>query len=270
MSRTGSWDVVALLAIAVIGLLIWFVASILRKRMQPVTVFEYQTGLRYKNGKLVETLGPGRYSLFWPSTAITVEDMREQLLVVGGQEMLTSDNLAVKVSLAVRHRTADARKKASHAQEPDQLLYSDLQVALRQAVASRTLEALLAERGGISQDLTAAVSAKATARGVEVIGVDVRDLMLSGETKRAYTDIFRAKKDGEAALERARGETAALRNLANGARLLQGNPALFNLRLLQTLTTSAAKGATVVLNTSGEPMLMTGTPPSAAKDEVVE
>jgi hypothetical protein len=98
----------------------------------------------------------------------------------------------------------------------------------------------------------------------------VRDLMLSGETKRAYTDIFRAKKDGEAALERARGETAALRNLANGARLLQGNPALFNLRLLQTLSTSAAKGATVVLNTSGETMMPMGGATSASKDEAVE
>ncbi len=252
------------------GLLIWLAASILRKRMQSVTVFEHQAGLRYTNGKLVETLGPGRYSLFWPNTSITVEDMREQLLVVGGQEMLTADYLATKVSLAVRHRTADARQKALSAQSAEELLYNDLQVALRQAVAARTLEVLLAERGTLAQDILTVVRAKATTRGVDVLGVDVRDLMLSGETKRAYTDIFRAKKDGEAALERARGETAALRNLANGARLLQGNPALFNLRLLQTLTTSAAKGATVVLNTSGEPMVMTGSAPSVARDEAVE
>ena len=64
--------------------------------------------------------------------------------------------------------------------------------------------------------------------------------------------MFKAKKEGEAALERARGETAALRSLANGARTLKNNPALFNLRLLQLISDPSAKGATIVLNTSGE------------------
>ena len=247
-------------------LMIWLVAT-LRRNAAYVTVFEHQAGLRYQNGKLAAVLGPGRYSTFWPGTVIQVEDMREQLTVIAAQEMLTADTLPLKISIAVRHRTSDARLKAVAAQNPLQLLYNDIQIALRQVVSARPLEVLLADRGAIAHDLKATAAAQALARGMEVISVEVRDVMLSGEGKRAYADIFRAKKDGEAALERARGETASLRHLANAARLLQGNPALFNLRLLQTLTTAGAKGATVVLNTSGAPVLDLS---AAAKPEAPE
>lgn len=239
--------IIAVLVLAAIWLLVRLVAL---DRFW-VTVFEYQTGLLYKKGRLERTLGPGRYFALSPGTSIVVEDMREQLLSVPGQEVLTSDNLAVKVSLFARVRVADARVKALTAEAPLDILYSDMQVALRRAVATRALEALLSNRGTIGTEVAAAAKASAASRGLEVLTVDVLDVMLTGEAKRAYADIFRARKDGEASLERARGETAALRSLANGARMLNGNPALYNLRLLQALSMPTGKGATIVLNTSG-------------------
>ncbi len=259
MSRVGALDwAIAMVGFALVFILaIWAVAAVQRRKWT-TTIFEYQRGLRFKDGRIVETLGPGRHQSWWPGTTISIEDMREQLLVVPGQEVLTADNLAVRLSLSVRYRTADPRLKATSADNHYNFIYDDLQIALRKAVLTRTLEVLLAERGGIAGELLAAAAPKSKARGVEIVDVDVRDIMLAGETKRAYADIFRAKKDGEAALERARGETAALRNLANGARLLDSNPALFNLRLLQTLSTSASKGATVVLSTTGMPMAAAG------------
>lgn len=266
MSNAAGWDAVHVLVLLTAGLLAWLAVAALRRREWTTTIYEFQAGLRYKDGKIVETLGPGRHATWWPGTAITTEDMREQLMVVPGQEVLTADNLAVRLSLAVKHRIADVRRKALSAPNHMELIYNDAQIALREAVVTRTLESLLAERGGIGREVLAAMAEGSKARGVEITVVEVRDLMLSGETKRAYADIFRARKDGEAALERARGETAALRNLANGARLLNGNPSLFNLRLLQTLSTSAAKGATVVLNTSGEPMPATAAAASGAAD----
>lgn len=266
MSSAGGWDVVYVLVLLTTGLLAWLAIAALLRRAWTTTIYEFQAGLRFKDGKIVETLGPGRHFSWWPGTAITAEDMREQLMVVPGQEVLTADNLAVRLSLAVKHRTTDVRRKALSAANHPELIYNDAQIALREAVVTRTLEALLAERGGIGREVLAKMADASKARGVEIVAVEVRDLMLAGETKRAYADIFRAKKDGEAALERARGETAALRNLANGARLLNSNPALFNLRLLQTLGTSASKGATVVLNTTGMPMA--GVQPGANAGDV--
>ena len=72
---------------------------------------------------------------------------------------------------------------------------------------------------------------------------------LSAEEKAAAdrADVLKAKQEGQAALERARGESASLRNLANAARVLEGNPALMNLRLLQSLTAAQNSGNTLVL-----------------------
>jgi hypothetical protein len=72
----------------------------------------------------------------------------------------------------------------------------------------------------------------------------VKDIMFPGELKNVFAKVLKAKKEGLAVLEKARGETAALRNLANAAKMLEGNPALMQLRILQSLDTGA--GNTVV------------------------
>lgn len=84
--------------------------------------------------------------------------------------------------------------------------------------------------------------------GLELLEIDIRDIMLPGELKQAYSQVLRARKEGEAALEKARGETAALRNLANAAKMMDDNPALMQLRALHAM--SESKGGTVVLGLS--------------------
>ena len=71
--------------------------------------------------------------------------------------------------------------------------------------------------------------------------------MLPADLKRAFCDVVKAKQEGQAALERARGESASLRNLANVARVLEANPALMNLRMLQSLASAQNAGNTLVL-----------------------
>ncbi|GAC1639633.1 MAG: hypothetical protein NVS9B14_20910 [Candidatus Acidiferrum sp.] len=88
-------------------------------------------------------------------------------------------------------------------------------------------------------------SSKAQALGLKLISADVKDIMFSGEMKKAFAQVIKAQKDGLAALERARGETAALRHLANAARTLNDNPNLLQLRALQSLGESS--GNTLVL-----------------------
>ena len=74
---------------------------------------------------------------------------------------------------------------------------------------------------------------------------------MPNDLKRAFADVLKAKQEGQVALERARGESAALRNLANAARVLEGNPALMNLRLMQSLATAQNAGSTLVLGIPG-------------------
>jgi regulator of protease activity HflC (stomatin/prohibitin superfamily) len=71
--------------------------------------------------------------------------------------------------------------------------------------------------------------------------------MIPAELKRAFTEVLKSKQEGQAALEPARGEGAALRNLANAAKLLEGNPTLMNLRFMQSLSAEQNAGSTLVL-----------------------
>ncbi len=72
----------------------------------------------------------------------------------------------------------------------------------------------------------------------------------TAELKKSFSEVVRARQEGQAALERARGETAALRNLANAARMLENNPALQNLRWLQAVSELGTKGGSVVVHLS--------------------
>ena len=88
--------------------------------------------------------------------------------------------------------------------------------------------------------------------------------MFPGDVKKAFTEVLKAKQEGQAALERARGESAALRNLANAARLLENNPALQNLRLMQSMS---AAGNTLVMGLpTGFVPLKAGKPVSPGSD----
>jgi regulator of protease activity HflC (stomatin/prohibitin superfamily) len=79
--------------------------------------------------------------------------------------------------------------------------------------------------------------------GINVQAVEVKDVMFPGDLKKVFAEVLKAQKEGQAALERARGETAALRNLANAARMLENNPALMNLRLLQSIAAATGNGS---------------------------
>ena len=128
-------------------------------------------------------------------------------------------------------------------------LYVALQAGLREAIAGRTADEMLAARGEIGPAVGAAVASELARIGVELLGVDVRDVMVPAELKRAFAGIVAARREGEAALERARGETAALRSLANAGRLVEDNPGLLQLRVLQQL--GASSGNTIMLGWPG-------------------
>ena len=114
-------------------------------------------------------------------------------------------------------------------------------------VAAQPAEALLGNRLNIARQLVEAVQPEAEKIGVQMHAIEVKDVMLPGELKRVFTEVLKARQEGQAALERARGESAALRNLANAARLLENNPALHNLRLMQSISAAGAAGNTLVM-----------------------
>jgi regulator of protease activity HflC (stomatin/prohibitin superfamily) len=180
-----------------------------------------------------------------PFTEIQLMDGRPTALTVPGQEILTTDGVALRVSLTARYVVADPVSAITNDQNYVNALYAALHAGLREVIAGRSADDILAARGELGPAVGSAVASELARIGVELLGVDVRDVMVPGELKRAYAGIVAARREGEAALERARGETAALRSLANAGRMIEDNPGLLQLRWLQQLGSSS--GNTVML-----------------------
>lgn len=213
--------------------------------MATITVMDWQCTLLFTDGRFTRVLEPGRHRYrAWRTTRHTV-DMRRRTLVVAGQDLLTSDSVTLKVSLLVTWRVVDPVAFVTTATHPDQDLHTAAQLAIRDAVAAVSLAELLADRNRLATGLTEAVAGRVDGLGVEVLLAVVRDLMLPGELRRAVTETLLAREKGRAELERARAEAAALRTLANAARLMEEHPALLRLRTIQA---AEAPGSTVVLS----------------------
>ena len=212
---------------------------------------ESHAGLLYHHGVFVRVLNAGRHILWGFGWSLNTMDLRRSFTLVAGQEVLTADNVALKLSLLVTHQVADPVKAMHETQNWATDLYNAAQLALRAVVGGVAVEALLNQRVEIGAQLLARVQADAAKIGINVHAVEVKDVIFPAELKRAFADALKAKQEGLAALERARGESAALRNLANAARVLEGNPALMNLRVLQSLSAAQSAGNTLVLGVPG-------------------
>ncbi|WP_404386164.1 slipin family protein [Knoellia locipacati] len=213
-----------------------------------VTVPAHTVAVELVDGTPVRVLDPGRHRRARRATYVQV-DVREQLLAVAPQEILTVDGVQVRVSAAVRWTVADPVAWLERATDPLGLVYLGTQVALRDAVAGLTLDTVSQRGSGLDAvALTAAVASVARPVGVAVTEVVVKDVILPAEVRAATLELATARRRGAAQLEIARAETAALRSLANGAKLLDDHPALARMRLVQALPYGAQLVVTV-----GEP-----------------
>lgn len=210
-----------------------------------VTVYEYQKALKYTKGRYMATLGPGQYWVVSRFSSIVPVDIRPEFITIQGQDVLSADGVTLKVSLAAEFQVADPNVAINKNVNFRTSLYLTLQMALREIVGKEKIDTLLENRAGISGKLMELTSEKASELGLKLILADIKDIMFPGEMKKAFAQVVKAQKDGMAALERARGETAALRSLANAARTMDGNPNLLQLRALQALADSS--GNTLVL-----------------------
>lgn len=202
---------------------------------QATTIFEYQRGLLYRNGKFRKVLPPGRHWHFRPWETVAKVDIREDIVTIPGQEVLSADNVSVKTSIALRYRVEDPSLAVNRMSNYRDALYLAAQIAVRNIVGSMEIEELLAKRTEIGKRLLEDCRPAAREMGIELVAADIKDVMFPGELKNIFAQIVNARKEGQAALERARGESAALRNLANAAHLLEENPNLRHLRLFQVL-----------------------------------
>lgn len=169
-------------------------------------------GLYYENGKLTKVLSAGRYKIpakRWflkklPTVECLLVDVRERELTIKGQEILTADKVAVRVSILVQFRVTDPQAAIHTVEKFEDRLYTDVQLAARRSLASMTLEEILTNRNRLSEDILSDVKESATGYGVAIRRADVKDLIFPGNLQEIMNRVLAAERNSQAQLVEAR------------------------------------------------------------------
>jgi regulator of protease activity HflC (stomatin/prohibitin superfamily) len=225
--------------------------------LQTVVVHPYEKVVMFVDGDLHQVLAEGRHGFHTTGRVVTFArvDQREQELQIAGQEVMTADKVTLRVNLLVHFQVVDPARALSAASNVRDLLYSTAQLASRRMVAGQRLDQLLERRNDLASEMLAVVKPRATAWGVEVIGLDVKDVVLPGDMKLILNQVIQAEKQAAANVILRREETAATRSLANTARLLEANPTLMRLKELEALEKIADHVGDVTLVTTPEALV---------------
>ena len=210
-------------------------------------------GVYFRNGRYVELLESGRYA-FWKKTANTrvVEvDLREKMLDVAGQDVMTADHVTLRLNAVVAYKIVDPRRVVGSTENLDSALYREVQLVLRDVIGGQTLDELLVGKEQLAIQAQSRLTDRASELGLAIVSVGLRDVILPGEMKELLNQVTAAKKAAEANLISRREETAAIRSQANTAKLLDASPTLMRLRELEVLEKIAQSSNLQVLLSDG-------------------
>jgi regulator of protease activity HflC (stomatin/prohibitin superfamily) len=188
-----------------------------------IVIKDTHRGLWYENGVLVRVLEAGRYILPWftgwfwqPWVEIVLVDVRERELTIKGQEILTADKVAIRVSIIVQFRVTDPRAAMHEVEKYEERLYSDVQLAARRSLASMTLDEILTNRNRLSEDILHDVKEIAARYGVSILRADVKDLVFPGNLQEIMNKVLAAERTAQAQLVEAKTK-AQTQQIAAGA-----------------------------------------------------
>jgi regulator of protease activity HflC (stomatin/prohibitin superfamily) len=200
-------------------------------------VENHEAGLLYVEGRLVERLAPGRHAFWTVGRKVEVKrfDLRPQAVEITAQEMLTRDRIALRVTLTAFRRIVDPERVVAQIADVDGWLYRLVQFAIREAVASRTLDEVLSAKSALDAELRVYVRERIAETGLEVTELGVKDVILPGEIRELVNKVVEAERVAKANQIRRQEETAATRSLLNTAKLMEDNPLLLRLKELESL-----------------------------------
>jgi regulator of protease activity HflC (stomatin/prohibitin superfamily) len=211
----------------------------------------HEAGLLIVDGELKQRLPPGRHA-FWQvgrTVKVAKVDLRPQPLEITAQEILTKDRVGIRVTLTAFIKVIDPEKSALSTSDIAGTLYRLVQFAIREAVATRTLDEILAARDTIDQEVRAFVTERAHALGAEVGEIGVKDVILPGDVRDLLNKVVEAERVAKANLIRRQEETAATRSLLNTSKLMEDNPLLLRLKELEALEKLVEKVGRIDLHT---------------------
>jgi len=213
--------------IVVIALFIW--ASAIR------ILREYERGVVFRLGRLIALKGPGLRFLIPLIDQMVRVDLRTVTLNVPPQEVITKDNVTVRVNAVAYFRVIEPNKAIT---EVENFLVATSQIAqttLRSVLGKAELDALLTERERLNQELQVIIDDQTEPWGIKVSTVEVKDVELPQDMQRAIALQAQAERERRAKIIGSEGEYQAAQKLSDAADIISQNPATLQLRYLQTL-----------------------------------
>ncbi len=208
---------------------------------------EYERGVLFRLGRMVGVRGPGLFFIIPGVDRLVRVTLRTVAFEVPPQDVITHDNVTVKVSAVIYFRVIEPQKAIV---EVEDYLYATSQLSqttLRSVLGQVDLDELLSNREKINQQLQEILDRHTGPWGVKVANVEVKNIDLPQEMQRAIAKQAEAERERRAKVIHAEGELQASEKLAQAAVILAAEPTALQLRYLQTLTeVSAEKNSTII------------------------
>jgi regulator of protease activity HflC (stomatin/prohibitin superfamily) len=209
---------------------------------------EYERGVVFRLGRLIELKGPGLFFIIpFGIDRVVKVDLRTITLEVPPQEVITHDNVTVRVNAVVYFAVVDAQMAVTRVFNYVNATSQIAQTTLRSVLGQSTLDELLANRDKINQQLQRIIDQETEPWGVKVSVVEIKDVELPDSLQRAMARQAEAEREKRAKIISAEGEYQAAQTLADAARVLVSETGALQLRYLQTLSEIGAEHNTLVL-----------------------
>ncbi|HEV2107776.1 MAG TPA: SPFH domain-containing protein [Thermomicrobiales bacterium] len=210
-------------------------------------VQEYERGVVFRLGRLVGPRGPGLILLIPFVEKMRKVDLRTVTMDIPAQEVITRDNVTVRVNAVAYFRVLDPNAATVNIADYIRATSQIAQTTLRSVLGQSELDDLLSEREKINQELQRIIDDQTEPWGVKVSIVEVKDLELPSSMQRAMARQAEAEREKRAKVIHAEGEFQASQQLARAAEVINQNPVTIQLRYLQTLTEIGAEQNTTVV-----------------------
>ncbi|HBH85539.1 MAG: hypothetical protein A2X05_03355 [Bacteroidetes bacterium GWE2_41_25] len=208
---------------------------------------EYERGVVFRLGRLIAVKGPGLILLIPVVDRMVRVSLRTVVMDVPSQDVITKDNVSIKVNAVVYFRVMHPDKAIV---EVENFLFATSQLSqttLRSILGQSELDELLSQRDKINRELAKIIDNQTEPWGIKVSNVEVKHIDLPQEMQRAMAKQAEAERERRAKVIHAEGEFQASQRLSDAAQIISINPAALQLRFLQTLTEVASeKNSTII------------------------
>ena len=222
-----------------LGIIILFIIIILSSAIRILR--EYERGVIFRLGRLIGAKGPGLILLIPVVDRMVRVSLRTVVMDVPPQDVITKDNVSLKVNAVVYFRVVHAEKAIVEVERYLDATSQLSQTTLRSVLGQSQLDELLAERDQINRQLQTIIDHQTEPWGIKVSNVEVKHVDLPPEMQRAMAKQAEAERERRAKIIHAEGEFQASQKLREAADVISGNPTALQLRYLQTLTEVASE-----------------------------